>query len=240
MNISNIFRKRMIGDIKLLKSEPHPLFDAIPDEKNALLWYFVVKGHPESDYKEGFYIGEIRHDPEYPFKPPDFKMLTPSGRFLADQKICLSNSSYHSNEWSAMWNIKTIIIGFISIMLDDKEHGISHIHDYESRKVLAQNSVEYNKTNYLDIVRKFTRFFDTQGNPLTEISKNGVLPKPNKIANSDPHEIKSVASSVKPSVSKNKQDSGEKEIESFDINGIEVIDESKIMEKYDRIIKKLK
>lgn len=32
---------------------------------------------------------------EYPFKPPEVYMLTPSGRFEINKKICLSISSFH-------------------------------------------------------------------------------------------------------------------------------------------------
>lgn len=32
---------------------------------------------------------------DYPFKPPEVYMLTPSGRFEVNKKICLSISSFH-------------------------------------------------------------------------------------------------------------------------------------------------
>lgn len=32
---------------------------------------------------------------EYPFKPPEIYLLTPSGRFEVNRKICLSISSFH-------------------------------------------------------------------------------------------------------------------------------------------------
>ena len=101
-NISKLTLKRLKGDFRLLKKDPHELFEACPDEQNILLWYFLVKGPDFSDFKGGYYIGKIMHQSEYPLKPPDFMMLTPNGRFMEDRKICLSNSGYHSNEWSAI------------------------------------------------------------------------------------------------------------------------------------------
>lgn len=166
---SKICQKRLVGDMKLLKKEPLEFIDAVPDDNNILTWYFLLKGPAYSDYKDGYYIGTIIHSPEYPFKPPDFKMFTPSGRFTTHSKICLSNSSYHSNEWSSMWTIKAILLGFLSIMLDDNEHGISHINtSKEEKKLLAKQSIGYNKLNHLDIIKKFTRFFDQDGNVLSE------------------------------------------------------------------------
>lgn len=166
MNISKLTLKRLQGDFKLLKKDPHEYFEAYPDDKDVLIWYFIVKGPDFSDFKDGYYLGKIMHNPEYPLKAPDFMVLTPNGRFIEDRKICLSNSSYHSNEWSAMWNIKAILTGFLSIMLDDNENGISHIHiSKEERQIFAKKSIEYNKQHFPDIIKKFTRFLDEKGDP---------------------------------------------------------------------------
>lgn len=150
--------KRIKGDIKLLKKDPLEHLDAIMDTKDPLVWYFLVKGPDDSDFKGGFYLGKILLHPTYPDKPGDFMMLTPNGRFLIDRKICLSNTAYHSNEWTPAWNLKLILLGFLSIMLDDKENGISHIHDNKTiRKKYAEESMEYNRVNYPDLIKKFTR-----------------------------------------------------------------------------------
>ncbi len=167
--LSSICTKRLMGDVKMLMKDPLEYIEAVPDEKDMLTWYFLIKGPEFSDYKGGYYIGKIMHDPDYPFKPPNFMMLTPSGRFIPDNKICLSNSGYHKDEWSAMWNIKTILTGFLSIMLDDIEHGISHIRDSKkNRAQMANDSIEYNRSNYPNIVKRFTRLLDENGDPLNE------------------------------------------------------------------------
>lgn len=167
--IEGLCKKRLCGDIKLLKKDPHKYIDVSPDEKDLLTWYFLVKGPEFSDFNGGYYIGKIMHNPEYPFKSPDFMMLTPNGRFDINKKICLSNSSYHSSEWSAMWTIHAILTGFLSIMLDDKENGISHIHQTKSeREIAAKNSIEYNKRYHPEIIKLFTRFIDENGNPKIE------------------------------------------------------------------------
>jgi len=161
-------KKRLLGEIKLLKKDPHLYIDVSPDETNLLIWFFLIKGPEFSDFNGGYYIGKILYEPEYPTKPPNFIMLTPNGRFDINQQICLTNSSYHSNEWTALWNIHTTLTGFLSIMLDDIEHGISHIfNSTEDRKQYALNSIEYNKLNHKDILKLFTRFLDENGNPIT-------------------------------------------------------------------------
>ena len=151
-----IQKKRLANEVKLLNKEPLHYCTAYPDEDNHLIWYFLVKGDPESDYNGGHYIGKIVHSPKYPAEPPDYYMFTPSGRFNTGTKICLSTSSYHKGEWSSTWNIKSILIGFYSIWLDDKEFGISHIKESkESRQKMAQESIDFNKKNYGKIYSKF-------------------------------------------------------------------------------------
>ena len=173
MNISKICKKRLIGDFKTLKKDPHQYFEACPDDKDILTWYFLLKPPDFSEYGGGFYVGKIIHNQDYPFKPPDFMMLTPSGRFIENEKICLSNTSYHSDQWAATWNINSLLTGFLSIMLDNSEHGVSHItRSNEERKMLAEESIEYNKKYLGDIICKFTRFLDEDGNPKVEDNNN--------------------------------------------------------------------
>lgn len=165
--IGPMCRKRLINEARLLKRNPHEYIDVTIDESDILTWYFLIKGPEFSDYKGGFYIGKIIYTPEYPQKPPDFTMLTPSGRFTVETKICLSNSSFHSEEWNPLWNMSATLTGFLSIMLDDSEHGISHIKtDKDEREKLAIESIEYNKIFYSHILKQFTRFVDENGDIL--------------------------------------------------------------------------
>ena len=167
-NLSMNTMKRLKGDYKLFKKNPHPYVDAFPDPKNVLNWYFMIKGPEDSHYKGGYYLGMIMHDKEYPIKPPDFMMLTPSGRFIADKKICMTNSGYHLSDWSPMWTTQAILIGFLSIMVDDVDKGISHIlRSKEEREYLAKQSISFNKAKYPGIIKKFKRFIDEDGNPLS-------------------------------------------------------------------------
>lgn len=161
-----IQKKRLTNEVKLLKKQPLHYCTAYPDESNPLIWYFLIKGQKKTDYHTGEkngggeYIGKIVHSPKYPAEPPDYYMLTPSGRFSVGIKICNTNSRYHKSDWSSTWNILSILIAFYSIMLDDKEHGIGHIKDTTAnRKKMAKNSVEYNLKNNATIYSKFDRTY---------------------------------------------------------------------------------
>lgn len=151
-----IQKKRLAYDEKILKNEPLEYITAYPDKDHPLTWYFLIFGQPDSPYDGGHFIGKIVHSNEYPTKPPDYYMLTPSGRYEINKKICLSNSSFHKGEWSISWNINSILIGFYSVFIDDSDHGISHIHLSSSERIkLAQESKEYNIANYPEIYSNF-------------------------------------------------------------------------------------
>ena len=58
-----------------------------PDNENALIWHYCIKGPKETAYEGGYYYGELRFPKDYPFKPPSIIMNTPSGRFLTGKRL---------------------------------------------------------------------------------------------------------------------------------------------------------
>lgn len=150
--LSTICKKRFDKDKALLKDDPVEFMDCYQNPDDVLEWFILIRGtdkdFPDEAFRGGEFIGKIIHHPNYPFNAPDYIMLTPNGRFTPNNKICLSNSGYHKDEWSAAWNLPKIMAGFLSIMLTDKEEGISHIHQSKAeRQKLALASIEYNKTH---------------------------------------------------------------------------------------------
>lgn len=183
MNTKKIIqKKRLDKEFKLLKEEPLSYCTAYPDENDPLIWYFLIIGQKGTDYHGGEYIGKIEHHQNYPIEPPNYYMFTPSGRYNTNSKICLTNSSYHRGDWSSTWNIKSILIAFYSIWIDDTEHGISHIKESSSeRKKKALESIEYNKRHHNEIYKKFdrTNLTDDADNilkkqPATKSTKNDI------------------------------------------------------------------
>lgn len=161
---NSITDKRLRNEIKDLKKNKLDFAQAIQDEENKFIFYFLLKGDKNSDYNGGYYLGKIILPDTYPTKPGDFMMLTPNGRFETNKKICLTNSGYHSESWTPTWNIKNMIIGFVSIFNSDTDTGISHIKDTpQNRKNYASNSISYNLTNYENIFIKFDQFINNDG-----------------------------------------------------------------------------
>ena len=91
-------------------------FIASPDPSNIFEWYFIVFGLKDCPFEGGFYLGKLVFPREYPWKPPSIMMVTETGSFRVNARICLSISDYHPETWNPAWPIRSIIIGLISFM----------------------------------------------------------------------------------------------------------------------------
>jgi len=112
-------------------------------EDNIFEWHFAIRGQRGSDYEGGVYHGRILLPPEYPFKPPDFVMLTPSGRFEVGKRICLSISQHHPEHWQPSWSVRTALTALVAFMPTPGEGALGSL-DYtkEEKKTLATKSRE--------------------------------------------------------------------------------------------------
>jgi len=78
--------------------------------------HYVLAGPPDTPYDGGYYHGKLLFPAEYPFKPPSIYMITPSGRFVCDTRLCLSMSDYHPESWNPSWSTSTLLVGLLSFM----------------------------------------------------------------------------------------------------------------------------
>ena len=117
---SSLAAKRLRREATSLVKSPVPNIEAVPLEENILEWHYVIEGAPDTDYCGGCYHGILRFPPEYPLKPPSVLMLTASGRFKTNRRLCLSMSDFHPETWNPMWSVATILTGLQSFMLDDQ------------------------------------------------------------------------------------------------------------------------
>lgn len=104
-----------------IQSEKIPHIIARPTEKSILVWHYVLHDLTEVPYMGGVYWGKLVFPKEYPLKPPAIYMLTPSGRFETNTRLCLSMSDFHPESWNPSWRIESILVGLISFMLDATE-----------------------------------------------------------------------------------------------------------------------
>ena len=62
-------------------------------------------------------MGKLMFPNDYPWKPPGIMMITESGRFKVNARICLSISDYHPESWNPVWPIRSIIVGLTSFFV---------------------------------------------------------------------------------------------------------------------------
>lgn len=136
--------KRLQMELRKQAVEPNPSFLIGADPHNMLHCYFIFDGPEDTPYAGGRYIGMLIVPPDYPFKPPAIRLRTPSGRFKVGIDICLSNSSFHPEQWSPLWGLRTIVMGLISFLVSEEVSSGTMEASAEQRRILATQSVAYN------------------------------------------------------------------------------------------------
>jgi ubiquitin-protein ligase len=152
---TNLNVKRLMKEFNDIKEQPLDYFNVMFKDDNIFVWYVLIKNLSDA-YTNGEYLLQITFPQNYPFAAPTFLMKTPNGKFDINRNLCFSNSSYHQNEWSPLWTLPSIIIGFISMFQDNKTMGIGHINLSNDKKNLyAKQSIEYNDKNNREIIDLF-------------------------------------------------------------------------------------
>lgn len=137
--------KRLVREYRNLQKDPIPFITAKPLENNLFKWHYAIEGPPDSPYEGGVYFGTLTFPKEYPFKPPNIQMITPSGRFAPQKDICLSISNHHPESWNPSWSAATILNGLLSFMMGDDITLNSIVTSDEEKIRLAKSSVDFNK-----------------------------------------------------------------------------------------------
>lgn len=112
-------------ELSASSSNPNPSFHAQPvSDEDLFEWHFTLLGPPSpSPYAGGLYHGRISLPLTYPLKPPNFRFLTPSGRFEVNREICLSISGFHEESWMPAWGIRTALVALRTFMGEEGTAG---------------------------------------------------------------------------------------------------------------------
>jgi len=152
-----------------------PHIVARPSEKSIFKWHFVLHSlADDTPYHGGEYHGMLAFPKEYPHQPPSILMMTPSGRFEVNTRLCLSMSDFHPETWNPSWGVETILVGLLSFMLDPKEPATTGgVHSsLEVRRKLAVESRAHNRGN-----KEFCELFPEFAVPLGEPPSVGGAPE---------------------------------------------------------------
>ncbi|KAG9781331.1 hypothetical protein KCU88_g3479, partial [Aureobasidium melanogenum] len=114
-----------VAELSSSSSNPNPAFFAAPvSDADLHEWHFTLVGPPApSPYAGGMYHGRITLPTTYPLKPPNFRFLTPSGRFEVNREICLSISGFHEETWMPAWGIRTALTALRSFIAEQGSAG---------------------------------------------------------------------------------------------------------------------
>lgn len=149
--------KRVIKDIRDGSKNLRDEFGVYiaPEENDFYKVHFILPGPEDTPFDGGLYHGMIRLNNEHPYKAPNIHMITPNGRFMAEEYpipsgsrgICTTASAFHPSDWTPMNNLETVIKGFISLMCDPYDGGVGGINSTPTEtKKLAKNSINHIKS----------------------------------------------------------------------------------------------
>ena len=140
-NTRNPAIKRIMQEMREMAADEDPHYHAEAVEADIFEWHFAILGAEDSEFDGGIYHGRIILPSEYPFKPPSFQLLTPSGRFQVLEKICLSMTAHHPEHWQPSWSVRTALTAVRAFMPTPAEGAVGSL-DYtaEERRQLAARS----------------------------------------------------------------------------------------------------
>lgn len=118
---NDICIRRLTKELRSLQKDPitSPKITVAPNEANILEMHYVIEGSSGTPYENGIYHGKLIFPKDYPLKPPSVIMITPSGRFQPNRRLCLSMSDFHPETWNPMWSVSTILTGLYSFMIEN-------------------------------------------------------------------------------------------------------------------------
>lgn len=137
-------QKRLTREYKHIQESPIPYIEAHPNEAHILEWHYVITGPPDTPYDGGQYHGTLVFPADYPFKPPAIRMMTPSGRFKTNTRLCLSISDYHPKSWNPAWSVSTILTGLLSFMVGDESTAGSINSSDAHKRAFSKDSHRWN------------------------------------------------------------------------------------------------
>ena len=130
---------------------PAEYFYIQPLASDMLNWHFTFLGPEGTDYEGGIYHGYFQLPANYPLSAPDIYYLNPSGRYEPNTRICLTITSYHNEEWTPAWCLRTMMEAANAYFVVDGDGIASMRCSSEERKAFAKTSREYKCSHCGDV-----------------------------------------------------------------------------------------
>merc|ERR1740139_1169214 len=114
-----------------------------PLDNDLYEWHFTIKGCKDTVYDGGLYHGYFQIPKDYPLAPPNIYFMNKSGRYEINKKICMNITSYHKEEWTPAWTLRTMMEA-VCAYFTVEDRGIGSIKlTPAARKKLAKESVNF-------------------------------------------------------------------------------------------------
>lgn len=178
--------RRLTRELQAIQKSPItcPRIQTVPNESNILEWHYVIEGSEDTPYLGGYYHGKLIFPKEYPLKPPSVIMLTPSGRFKPNRRLCLSMSDFHPESWNPMWSVSTILTGLYSFMVETAPTLGSIETTTQQKRKYARNSLDFNvrDSNFcklfpdlVELQKEISNKRRAEGEPYAEIQDSNTV-----------------------------------------------------------------
>ena len=106
--MKGITESRLLKE-KKVNANGYETFYIQPLPSNLYEWHFTMKGPKGSVYEGGLYHGYFQIPKDYPLAPPNIYFMNKSGRYEINKKICMNITSYHKEEWTPAWTLRTMM-----------------------------------------------------------------------------------------------------------------------------------
>ncbi len=103
-----------------------------------------MRGVEDTPYFGGIYYGKVVYSKDYPFSPPAVYMITPSGRFECNKRICMS--SRYGRLWCPAMCVK-LFLDLLCLMSEDIVGDGCIVETDKIRRKLAKQSWIFNSNN---------------------------------------------------------------------------------------------
>jgi ubiquitin-protein ligase len=149
LNKKSITVKRILSDIKEIKSTYNPKIFICFDENNIKQIKALIIGPDDTPYEDGFFFFTIDIPDKYPFLHPGAKFETINGKIRFNPnlyekgKVCLSIiGTWPGPKWSSVQTLNSLLISIQSLL---DEYPILNEPNFENTKKNDPKSVEYNE-----------------------------------------------------------------------------------------------
>lgn len=160
-----------------------PSFHIELDDDNIFLWNVAMMVlNKESVYHGGYFKGQMRFPPDFPFSPPTFR-FTPAlyhPNVYRDGRLCISilhqggdptSDEPDSETWSPAQTVESVLISIISLLEDPNVNSPANI---DASVELRKNPDAYKKKVLQEVARSKTDIPEGFEIPASEESAFGV------------------------------------------------------------------